>query len=201
MLYCQNNLIFNVFLPNSIEQVLPFFSVIYKIGRKSCNFLKFDNMTIIFLSTFVMNTVEDNRQASHAFTIKHSCHINLFYEDRFGTYCSGCILWACQNCYPELERSVSARSLAVGVRPILECHPSHPSKEIDTPAPAKVQRCLPTYLKHYYIVQKPSTLYKNCNYVVALYGPVYLNITFERICRTFQFFLDLHQYLWEIWTL
>ena len=87
---------------------------------------------MIFLSTFVMNTVKENRQASLAFTIKHSCHINLFQADRFGTYGSGCILEHVKT-VTQNPSTPATRCLAIGVMPIWEHHPPHPPEEIDTP--------------------------------------------------------------------
>ena len=48
-----------------------FFSAVYKIRRKSIDFLKFDCMTMISLSTSITNSDEDNRWASQPFTVKH----------------------------------------------------------------------------------------------------------------------------------
>ena len=89
-------------------------------------------MTIIFLSTSVMNTVEDNRQASQVFTIKRSCHINIFYADRFGTYCSGCILEHVKT-VTQNPSAPAARSPAVGVTPIWEHHPPPTLRKKSTP--------------------------------------------------------------------
>ena len=69
------NLIFEVFWPYNIEQILFFFSYIKKLWEKSFNFLKFNCITVLSLSTFVTNIVKDNTLASQTYTIKHPCHI------------------------------------------------------------------------------------------------------------------------------
>ena len=94
----------------------------------------------IFLSTYVMNTAEDNRQASQGFRIKHFCHINLFQADRFGTYCSGCILEHVKT-VTQNPSSPAASSPAIGVTPFWEHHPPTLQKK-STPLIGQVQNLL-----------------------------------------------------------
>ena len=90
-------------------------------------------MTVISLSTSTTNTIRDNRQASKAFTFRHSSHIyyiksllNLFQADRFG-------IFEYLRTATQKANALVARALAVEATPIWEPHPPPTLRKKSTP--------------------------------------------------------------------
>ena len=132
-------------------------------------------MTVISLSTSTTNTVRDNRQASKAFTFRHSSHIyytksllNLFYASIFDINCSGCILKQLKTVVQN-PTAPAARGSATGGLPIQEPHIPPPFEKKSTRLGALVvtrmkhpSSMTQSAIKHKFIVQKLSKLQDKC---------------------------------------
>ena len=113
-----------------------FFSVIYKIGRKSFNFLKSGCMTVISfqlqLRTPSWTTDRPLLKALLSY-ISYKYSVKPFFrQDRFGKNCSGWISEHLRNVVAS-QSACAVRAWAIVALLIWEPHPPHPSKEIDTP--------------------------------------------------------------------